>query len=61
MTSAAEAEIGVMCVNSHEAVPQRIALIEMEHPQPRAPMHPNNLTAHSVVTSKFQQRRTKAM
>ena len=53
MTSAAKEEIVEMYVNSHEAVPQRIALIEMGHPQPRKPIQTNNLDAYSVVIKKY--------
>ena len=35
MTSAAEAEIGAMYINTREAVPQRMTLSEMGHLQPR--------------------------
>ena len=38
MSSAAEAEIGAMYVNAHEAVPAGQSLIEMGHRQPRTPM-----------------------
>ena len=61
MTSAAEAEIGAMYINAREAVPQRMTLSEMGHPQPRTPMQTNNLAAHAVVTNNVQPRITKAM
>ena len=61
MTSAAEAEIGAMYINAREAVPQRMTLSEMGHPQPRTPMLTDNLAAHAVVTNNVQPRRTKAM
>ena len=61
MTSAAEAEIGAMYINAREAVPQRMTLSEMGHPQPRTPMQTDNSAAHAVVTKKLQPRRTKAM
>ena len=61
MTSAAEAEIGAMYINAREAVPQRMALEEMGHPQPRPPIQTNNSAAHAVVTNNVQPRRTKAM
>ena len=61
MTSAAEAEIGAMYINAREAVPQRMTLSEMVHPQPRTPMQTDNLSAHAVVTNNVQPRRTKAM
>ena len=42
MTSASEAEIGVMYINAQEAVPQIMTLSEMGHPQPRKPMQTDN-------------------
>ena len=38
MLSAAEAEIGATYINAREAVPQRMTLSEMGHPQPTTPM-----------------------
>ena len=61
MTSAAEAEIGAIFINVREAVPQRMTLIKIGHPQPLTPMQTDNSTAHSVVTNNVQPRRTKAM
>ena len=61
MTSAAEAEIGAIFINVREAVPQRMTLIKIGHPQPLTPMQTDNSTAHSVVTNNMQPRRTKAM
>ena len=40
--SAAEVEIGSMYINACEAVPQRISLIEMGHPQLRTQIQTNN-------------------
>ena len=61
MTSAAEAEIGAMYINTREAVPQRMTLSEMGHPQPRTPMQTDNLAAHTVVINNVQTRITKAI
>ena len=61
MTSAAEAELGALYINSREAVPQRILLEEMGHPQPKTPMQTDNTTALGVVNNNIQPRRTKAM
>ena len=61
ITSAAEAEIGAMLINVQEAVPQRMTLGEMVHPQPQTPMQTDNSAAHSVVTNNVQPRRTKSM
>ena len=61
LTSAAEAELGALYINSREAVPQRILLEEMGHPQPKTPMQTDNTTALGVVNNNIQPRRTKAM
>ena len=61
MTSAAEAELGALYINAREAVPMRIVLEEMGHPQPPTPTQTDNTTAVGVATNKIQPRRTKAM
>ena len=59
VSSAAEEEIGAMCVNAREAVPDRQSLNEMGHRQPRTPMQTDNIAAHSAVTNNVQPKRTK--
>ena len=61
MSSAAEAEIGALYINSREAVPQRHLLEEMGHPQPPTPIQIDNTTALGVVKNTIQPKRTKAM
>ena len=61
MSSASEAEIGVLYINAREAVPARHAQIEMGHPQPKTPMQTDNSTALGVINNNIQPRRTKAM
>ena len=61
MSSAAEAEIGALYINSREAIPQRHLLEEMGHPQPPTPIQIDNTTALGVVTNTIQPKRTKAM
>ena len=61
MSSAAEAELGVLYINAREAVPMRTLLEEMGHPQPKTPIQTDNTTAIGVVTNNVQPRRTKAM
>ena len=61
MTLAAEEEIGAMFINAREAVPQRMTLVDMGHPQPRTPMQTENSAVHAVVTNNLQPRITKAM
>jgi hypothetical protein len=61
MSSAAEAELGVLYINAREAVPCRTVLQEIGHPQPPTPIQTKNSTALGVVTNNILPRRTKAM
>jgi hypothetical protein len=45
MSSAAEAELGVLYINANEAVPMRQLLVEMGHKQPKTPIQTDNTTA----------------
>jgi hypothetical protein len=60
MSSAAEAELGALFINSQEAVPQRQLLEEMGHPQPPTPMQIDNTTALGVVQNNVLKK-LKAM
>ena len=60
MSSAAEAELAALFINAREAIPARMALETMGHPQPKTPMQTNNSTAYGVVNSNIMPRRTKA-
>jgi hypothetical protein len=61
MSSAAEAELGALYINAHEAVPQRCTLEEMDHKQSLTSMQTNNTTAVGVVNNNIQPKCTKAM
>ena len=61
MSSAAEAELGALYINSREAVPIRHLLEEMGHKQPPTPLQTDNAMANAVVNGKIQPKRTKAM
>ena len=61
MSSAAEAEVGALFLNAREAIPARVALEEMGHPQPRTPIQTDNSAAAAVVTKKVAPRRLKSM
>ena len=61
MSSAAEAELGALYINSREAVPIRHLLEEMGHKQPPTPVQIDNSTALGVVKQTIQPKRTKAM
>jgi hypothetical protein len=61
MSSAAEAEIGVLFINAQEAAPARKTLQEMGHSQGRTLIQTDNTTSFGVVNSNIQPRKTKAM
>ena len=61
MSSATEAELGALYINTREAVPMRLLLQEMGHPQSKTSMQTDNTTALGVVTNTVQPKRTKAM
>ena len=61
MSLAAEAELGALYINAHEAIPLRQLLTEMGHKQPPTPIQTDNSTALGIVTNNIQPRRTKAM
>jgi hypothetical protein len=61
-SSAAEAETGGLFLNTQEAVPIKIALEEMGHPQPTTgtPLETDNSTAHDILTATVRMKRSKA-
>ena len=61
MSSAAEAELGALYLNCHEAIPARHTLEEVGHKQPPTPMQTDNTTALGVISNTIQPKRTKAM
>ena len=61
MSSAAEAELGVLYINAREAIVAWNILQEMGHKQPRTPIQCDNSTAIGVMNNKIQPKRTKAM
>ena len=61
MSSAAEAELGVMYINARKAVEERIILNEMGHNQPATPIQVDNSTAKGIINKRVQPKRTKAM
>ena len=60
MTSAANAEIGALYINSRQAVPARQLLEEMGHKQPPTPIQTDNTTALGFVTKNLQPKATKS-
>jgi hypothetical protein len=61
MSSAAEAELGALYINTCEAIPQQQTLKEMCHKQPPAPIQRDNTIALGVVNKNIQPQYTKAM
>jgi hypothetical protein len=61
MSSAAEAEIGSVFLNTKEATILRTTLEEMGHPQPPTPLQTYNTTATGYSNDKIKQRRTRAI
>ena len=61
MSSAPEAEIAAAFLTAKDAIPIRIALEEMGHPQPATPLHTDNSTAHGFLNETIKQKRTKAI
>ena len=60
MSSAAEAEIGALFLNSRQAIPARTLLEEMGHVQPPTPIMTDNTTALGFVSKNLQPKRTKS-
>jgi hypothetical protein len=60
ISSAAEAELGVLFMNAREAVYLRRILAKMGHLQPKTPIQTDNSTAEGVINSKIQPKRTKS-
>jgi hypothetical protein len=56
MSSAAEAEIGALCINCREAIPARHTLEYLGHKQPPTPMQTDNTTALGVVNNKVMKK-----
>jgi hypothetical protein len=63
MSSAAEAELGPLFINTKLVVPIQYTLEELGHPQGHTPMQTDNstVTVNRVVNGKIQPKQTKAM
>jgi hypothetical protein len=61
LSSAAEAELAGLFLNGKQAVPERITLKELGHPQPPTPMITDNSTAMGIANDSVKQKRSKAM
>ena len=58
--SAAEAECGGCYHNAQKAIPIRIALQDLGHPQPKTPIKTDNSTAEGFANKSMRQKRSKA-
>ena len=61
VTSAAEAEYGGLFTNARIAIPMRITLRELGHPQPATPIITDNSTAAGIANESVKQKHSKAM
>jgi hypothetical protein len=61
MASAAEAKVGALFLNSQDALPLRVTLKELGHPQPPTPMQTDNCTAAGFANDTIKQKRSKAI
>jgi hypothetical protein len=61
LSSAAEAEIGAVFINSKEGAVLRTTLEELGHKQPPTPMETDNINATGYSNDIIKQKRTKAM
>jgi hypothetical protein len=59
VASAAEAEIGALCLNAKEGINIQNILKEMGHPHPATPMQTNNTTAHGIIRDMCKQQCSK--
>ena len=60
VSSAAEAEIGALFINSRQAIPARTTAAEMGHVQPPTPIQTDNTTALGFVMKNLTPRATKS-
>jgi hypothetical protein len=61
ISSAAEAEIGAVFINTKEGAVLRTTLEELGHKHPPTPMETYNTTATGYSNDAIKQKRTKAM
>ena len=60
VSSAAEAETGGVYHNAQTAIPIRIILQALNHPQPPTPIKTDNSTAHGFIHDNIHQKRSKS-
>ena len=61
MSSAAEAELGALFINTKTAVSIQQTLVELGHPQPLTLMQTDNSTANALLTNQIMPKALKAI
>jgi hypothetical protein len=61
VASAAESEVGACFHKAQSGAPLRVALTELGHTQPPAPLRMDNSTAYGIVNKTIKQKGSKAM
>jgi hypothetical protein len=61
MSSAAEAEVGAVFINTKEGAVLRTTLEELGHKQPPTPMETDNTTVTGYINGPITQKQTKSM
>ena len=61
LASVAETELAGLFINGQEAVPERITLEELGHPQGPTPMVTDNKVGNGIANETIKQKRSKAM
>jgi hypothetical protein len=61
VSSAAESEVGGCFHNAQSGAPLRVALTELGHTQPPAPLRTDNSTTFGIVNERIKQKRSKVM
>ena len=60
-SSAAEAELGALFLNTKEARITQLTLAKLGHPQPQIPIHIDNTTAVGIVNNTIKRQQSRAM
>ena len=60
MSSAAEAEIGALYINTRQLLPLRVTCEELEYPQLAPPIQTDNNTASGIIHGTFNKAQSKA-
>ena len=61
VASAAEAELSALFMNCQEGIIFKTTLKNLEHPQPRIPIHCDNATAVGIANNTIKRQRSRAM